>query len=155
MKLEGSCHCGAVGFLVETELIHPLSLCYCGRCRKINGSPVSAYITAGLSTLRLVRGADRSRVYQVATNARRFCGECGSSLIYQDSRWPDLCWPLASAIDTPLPEPPRFAHIFVGSKAPWFPVCAAGPQFEEYSEESIEDFHRLWGLNRQPLPGTG
>jgi len=146
VTLEGSCHCGTVRFTLETDLIYPLSLCYCGRCRRINGSPVSAYVTGRMADLRIVSGQESLKVYRIETNERSFCGQCGSSLLYADSRWPDDCWPLASAIDTPLPAPPRFAHIFAGSRAPWFPICAPGPCYDEYAGSSAEELHRAWGL---------
>ena len=146
MKLQGSCHCGAVAFQIETEYVYPLMWCYCGRCRKTNGSPVSPYIKAPRGTLAVARGADSIRLYRIATNERAFCGTCGSSLYLLDSRWAEWVFPNAAAIDTPLPAPSQVAHIFVGSKAPWFPIHAPGPQFDEYPEAAIEDFHREWGL---------
>ena len=38
MKLEGSCHCGAVRFSVETHAPYPFMRCYCSICRKTAGS---------------------------------------------------------------------------------------------------------------------
>ena len=146
MRLEGSCHCGAVAFEMETDLIYPLFTCYCGRCRKVNGSPASPYVTGRKSDLRILKGAAAMKIYNVDTNERSFCGLCGSSLFYMDSRWPEECWPLASAIDTPLPTPERFVHIFVGSKAPWFPICAEGPQFDDYADLTARELHERWGL---------
>jgi hypothetical protein len=35
MLLEGSCHCGAVNFRVESET--PYQACYCSICRKTAG----------------------------------------------------------------------------------------------------------------------
>ena len=37
MLLEGSCHCGAVHFSVESEHPYPFNLCYCSICRKTAG----------------------------------------------------------------------------------------------------------------------
>ena len=34
MKLEGSCHCGAVRFSVESHEPVPFMRCYCSICRK-------------------------------------------------------------------------------------------------------------------------
>ena len=38
MRLEGSCHCGAVRFTVEAPHPYPFSLCYCSICRKTAGA---------------------------------------------------------------------------------------------------------------------
>ena len=37
MKLEGSCHCGAVHFTVESHTPYPFLRCYCSICRKTAG----------------------------------------------------------------------------------------------------------------------
>ena len=34
MKLNGSCHCGAVKFSVESHTPYPYMRCYCSICRK-------------------------------------------------------------------------------------------------------------------------
>ena len=79
---------------------------------------------------------------------RKFCGRCGSALWLWDPRWPDLLHPHASAIDTPLPIPPERTHLMLGSKAGWVePWIGPGDKaFEEYPDESIEDWHRRLGL---------
>ncbi len=37
MKLEGSCHCGAVTFRVNSKTPYPYNWCYCSICRKTAG----------------------------------------------------------------------------------------------------------------------
>jgi hypothetical protein len=51
-------------------------------------------------------------------------------------------------IDTPLPVPPSKVHLMLASKAPWVqPAIGPGDQtFDEYPEQSIEDWHRARGL---------
>ena len=65
-----------------------------------------------------------------------------------DPRWPDLIHPFASAIDTPLPNAPECQHIMLKFKANW--VRVDGPsteqRFEEYPDQSLEDWHRGHGL---------
>ena len=38
MRLEGSCHCGAVTFTVDSHSPQPYMRCYCSICRKTAGS---------------------------------------------------------------------------------------------------------------------
>ena len=79
---------------------------------------------------------------------RRFCTRCGAALWLFDPRWPELLHPFASAIDSDLPPPPEKTHIMLRFKASWVEP-AIGPSdqsFEEYPEESIEDWHRRHGL---------
>ncbi len=49
MLLEGSCHCGAVAFRLESAHPYPYNICYCSICRKTAGGGVS--ITCDLSGL--------------------------------------------------------------------------------------------------------
>ena len=37
MKLEGSCHCGAVRFHLDSHSFHPFMHCHCSICRKTAG----------------------------------------------------------------------------------------------------------------------
>ncbi len=37
MRLDGSCHCGAVHFHVESHTPYPFLRCYCSICRKTDG----------------------------------------------------------------------------------------------------------------------
>jgi hypothetical protein len=56
--------------------------------------------------------------------------------------------PFASAINTDLPEPPATVHMMLGSKANWVRLDARrGEQrFDDYPEQSLEDWHRAHGL---------
>ncbi len=157
-RLEGSCHCGAVRFAVDSRGPYPYMLCYCSICRKTAGGGGYAINLIGDADSLKVTGKKHERVYHArmrdegpeATSPaeRHFCGECGSALYLWDPRWPDLVHPFASAIDTPLPEPPERVHILLDSRAKWVEV-AGGPHevhFDRYPELSIEDWHKSHGL---------
>jgi hypothetical protein len=85
----------------------------------------------------------------VSDAERNLCSKCATVLWLWDKRWPELVHPFASVIDTELPVPPSRTHLMLGSKAAWVvPNIQKGDkQFEEYPEESIEQWHRknkLW-----------
>ena len=76
---------------------------------------------------------------------RHFCGLCGSALWLYDPRWPELVHPFASAVDTPLPEPPEMVRIMVEFAAPWCDIPELGKDerhFRRDPEESLEEWHR-------------
>jgi hypothetical protein len=150
MLLEGSCHCGAVRFRVESPHPYPFNLCYCEGCRKTAGAGGYAINLSGRADTLQVEGKESITVYRPGHNSqeRRFCRVCGSALWIQDPRWPELVHPHASIVDTPLPEPPERVHLMLEFKAEWVPV-QAGPddkRFEGYPEESIAAWHERLGL---------
>lgn len=158
MLLEGSCHCGAVRFSVQSDAPCPYMLCYCSICRKTAGAGGFAINLSGDSGTLEVTGREHVKVYRAWTDhprrtrrsvtERYFCGECGSALWAYDERWPELVHPHASAVDTPLPVPPERNHVLLDSRANWVPV-PEGPRerhFPTYPDESIHDWHVRHGL---------
>jgi hypothetical protein len=157
MLLEGSCHCGATGFSVESPHPYPFNRCYCSICRKVAGGGGYAINLGGEYDTLKVRGKRHIRVYQVdhgngrkSPLERHFCGKCGSMLYVWDPRWPDLVHPFASAVDTELPVPPETTHLLLESKASWVQPHV-GPHdkcFDGYPDESIAEWHERLGLVR-------
>jgi hypothetical protein len=160
MKLEGSCHCGAVRFSVESHTPCPYMRCYCTICRKTAGGGGYAINIMGEAKSLRVRGkksvtAFRARLREkgaaraTPSPARRhFCSKCGSALWVWDPRWPDWVYPFASAIDTPLPKPPEEVEIMLDYAAPWstIPQGRGHTHFREYPGEGIADWHAKRGL---------
>ncbi len=158
MLLEGSCRCGAVRFRVESPEPYPFMLCYCSICRKTAGGGGYAINVGALSSTLEVEGEERISVYQATIDGepspaqRRFCGTCGSALWVYDPRWPELVHPFASAVDTPLPDPPERMHIMLNYAASWCEI-PSGPDeihFPEGPDESLADWHRRHGLRDEP-----
>ena len=160
MRLEGSCHCGAVRFSLEAPHPYPFNLCYCSICRKTAGGGGYAINLGGNHGSLAVEGEENLGVYQAEIRdeqtgdlakspaQRHFCRHCGSALWLWDSRWPELVHPHASAIDTPLPVPPERTHLMLASKPDWVDVHA-GPgdkRFDGYPEESLAAWHQRLGL---------
>jgi hypothetical protein len=155
MRLEGSCHCGAVRFSLQSHTTYPYARCYCGICRKTAGSGGFGIFILGLGRTLAVEGGDavteyRARLSDGSTSpARRgFCKHCGSPLWLFDPRWPDHLHPFASAIDTPLPLPPAHTDYFLASRAPWT-VLHEGGDIERLDGPytvGMEDWHKQRGL---------
>lgn len=161
MLLEGSCHCGAVRFSVESATPYPFMLCYCGICRKTAGSGGYAInLGADASTLE-IEGEESLSAYNAvlhdrggqdadrSTARRNFCGLCGTALWLYEPSNPELVHPHASAVDTPLPKPPETVRIMLASSAPWAEIPAGEANerhFDGYPDESLEQWHRRHGL---------
>jgi Uncharacterized conserved protein len=161
MRLEGSCHCGAVRFAADSHTPVPYQRCYCSICRKTTGGGGYAINLAARADSLSVEGRDALAIYRaeihdddgecrLSTAERHFCSRCGSHLWLYDPTWPELIHPLASAIDTPLPAAPALTHLMLDFKPGWVPM-ETGPEdltFPRYPEASIADWHRGHGLWR-------
>jgi len=154
MKLEGSCYCKAVTFTVEAYAPVPYMRCYCSICRKsAGGGGYAINLGAKADTLQ-VEGAENISMFHAvidgreSSGERRFCNRCGSALWVYDPSWPDLVHPFASAIDSPLPEPPENVHILLDSKASWVAVEGRpdDPRFAHYPDQSLQAWHKSHGL---------
>ena len=154
MHLDGSCRCGAVVFSVQTHAPVPYQRCYCSICRKTAGSGGYAInLSADSSTLnvedRSAIGSFHAQIDGERSPAERsFCTRCGTPLWLYDKRWPELLHPLASVIDTPLPNAPATTHLLLADKPDWVEP-QIGPDdlvFTGYPEESIEVWHKRHGL---------
>jgi hypothetical protein len=157
MQLQGSCHCGAVRFSVESHEPVPFMRCYCAICRKTAGTGGFAInLGADKATLQ-VQGREHQSVYRArmddgsrSSGERHFCKHCGTALWLWDPTWPDLVHPHAGAIDTPLPVPPLSTHMMLGSKPDWV-EAHVGPRdarFDGYPDESLAEWHHRHGQRR-------
>lgn len=157
MKLQGSCHCRAVRFEVESYTPYPYMRCYCSICRKTAGGGGYAINIMGQAKTLKVKGKQHLKIYhaimsrtkdgkpkQVSDGQRHFCKKCGSCLWVYDKSWPEWVYPFASAIDTPLPKPPERTHIMLNYAANWvdIPKSKHDKRFREYTKESIEKWHK-------------
>lgn len=159
MHLEGSCHCGAVHFSVESSSYYPFMHCHCSICRKTAGSGGYAInLGADANTLR-VRGRKHLGIYHAVMRepgkratrspaSRHFCLQCGSPLWLWDPRWPELVHPHASAIDTPLPRPPEVVEAALDYAAPWVDVPRGKGHVHcrQWPDESLAQWHARHGL---------
>ena len=150
MLLEGSCHCGAIRFRVESPEPYPFMRCYCSICRKTAGGGGYAVNLGALSGTLEVEGEDNLSVYNAklydrgdagevpASEAERnFCGLCGSFLCLFSPSYPER------------------DHIMLDYAAPWceVPSAPAERRFPEYPDESLADWHRRHGLRDDPANG--
>ena len=159
MLLKGSCHCGRVKYSVESDTPYPFSRCYCSICRKLAGGSGSAVnIMANNLTLK-VFGEEHLSVYRSNLNdrgvyekdglgysRRHFCKHCGTMMWNHNSRHGHWVYLFASSVDTPLPTPPEVRHTMTNYKASWVNIPENDPRYDQYPDESIEDWHKKRGL---------
>jgi hypothetical protein len=148
-----------VSFAVDSRAPSPYQLCYCSICRKTaGGGGYAINLHADASTLK-VKGKRSIGIYraelenegghcETSTGERNFCTRCATALWLYDPTWPELIHPFASAVDTPLPVPPERVHLMLRYKADWVrpDIGPNDKTFDEYPEQSIEEWHRARGL---------
>ncbi|CAD6562423.1 GFA family protein [Paraburkholderia sabiae] len=85
---QGSCHCGAVKFEVETP-VTPAARCNCSLCRR-KGALMSPFFPAG--ALRILSGQNDLTLYQFNTHVAKhyFCKHCGIYPFHQTRKDPNL-----------------------------------------------------------------
>jgi hypothetical protein len=126
--LQGRCACNAVAFEVSDEFVVAYN-CHCSNCRAATGSAFLAWGEIEPEKPTVTKGAD-SLILIADDNGHhaRHCATCFSL----------LCWtgyegkirvPYGSLIDAPTLKP--MAHMFVGSKAPWYEILDDLPQYVE------------------------
>jgi hypothetical protein len=128
--LNGRCECGAVRYVVPDGFGYALN-CHCSSCRAGTGSAFKAFAGIEREKLEITHGADTLLVFGDAENNHTRCGVCGS-LLFSLVDGARVHVALGSLLDQPSVRPS--AHIFVGSKAPWFDITDGLPQFDELPE---------------------
>jgi hypothetical protein len=128
---QGSCLCGEVAYEITTPPLR-MFLCHCSRCRQGRSAAHCANVFYDATGFRWVRGAGLVEEFplpgaQYFTTA--FCRNCGSE-VPRVSVERNIAVVPAGSLDSEPGIAPA-AHIFVGSKAPWFDITDELPQFAE------------------------
>jgi hypothetical protein len=128
-RLVGKCLCGAVQYSVADAFRYALN-CHCSNCRRATGSAFKPFAGIERDQLRVTQGADHLRQYGDAMAHDAHCGTCGSLLysVVREGEYVHVT--LGTLVDDPSIRPS--AHIFVGSKAPWYTITDALPQHDEF-----------------------
>lgn len=127
--LDGGCLCGEVRYRVADRFEYALN-CHCSMCRRATGSAFKAFAGIRRTELAITQGQDRLLTFGDAAAHDVRCRSCGSFLysVVRNGEWLHLA--LGSLADAPGIRPT--AHIFVGSKAPWFEITDGLPQHAEF-----------------------
>jgi|SRR5882672_5732415 len=131
--ITGSCLCGTVRYETSGPF-NSMTHCHCSLCRKHHGSAFGTYLSGSAEKFRWVAGEDKILSYESPEAGHRTsCSVCGSAvpLILTGD---DLALLPAGPLEGDIGMKPE-AHIFVGSKAPWYIITDSLPQHEEYPPE--------------------
>jgi len=126
--LAGTCMCGTVRYAVRDEFLYALN-CHCSKCRRATGAAFKPFAGIERAKLAITEGGDSLLIVggEDAHDVR--CRRCGSLLysVVRDGAFVHVT--MGTLVDSPRIRPT--AHIFVGSKAPWFTITDQLPQYAE------------------------
>jgi hypothetical protein len=125
--LVGECFCRAVRYTVADEFAYALN-CHCSNCRRTTGSAFKPFAGIAREKFGLVRGEDNLLIYGDPAAHDAHCKRCGSLLYSVVRAGAYVHVAMGTLVDAPSIRPT--AHIFVGSRAPWFEITDDLPQYE-------------------------
>jgi hypothetical protein len=119
MKIEGGCLCGKVRYSADAEPAF-VGVCHCKNCQKGTGTAFAAVVALPKPALN-VQGAlktfnDRGDSGKILF--RRFCPECGSSVMDEAEAMPNVVMILTGTLDDPSWVKPQM-QIYCDSAQPW------------------------------------
>ena len=136
-KYTGKCLCGAIGYEINGQL-GPIVNCHCSMCRRWHGAAFRTRCTVESKNFKWLKGEAHLSTYHSSENViKHFCKICGSNLIstYVD-RSNYIGLPIGGLEQAPDNQP--VAHIYVGSKSPWYEITDNLPQYAELPSEDID-----------------
>jgi hypothetical protein len=127
--LTGKCFCGAVHYAVADAFTYALN-CHCSNCRRTTGSAFKPFAGIMRDQFAVTEGRDNLLIHGEEKTHDAHCSVCGSLLysVVRDGVYVHVA--MGTLVDTPTIRPT--AHIFVGSKAPWFTITDDLPQYREH-----------------------
>ncbi|MEO7108394.1 MAG: GFA family protein [Rhodoferax sp.] len=127
MKIEGSCHCGAVSFTAEVDTDRVV-VCHCADCQVLSGAPFRAVVGASIESL-VVNGQTKSYVKVAESGNRRaqvFCPECATPLWATAPENPVTVMIRLGCVKQRAQLKPS-VQVWQHSAAPWLSTLAAVP----------------------------
>ena len=117
--ITGGCYCGKIRFKAD-QPVKSRANCHCANCRLAAGAQAVAWITVNSSQFTVTAG--KPKRYRTDTGAyRTFCGDCGTSLTYENDSRPGEIDITTGSLD----DPENFAptkDVFADEKLSWVPL---------------------------------
>lgn len=135
---QGSCLCGSIRYQVK-NLLPQMGHCHCSMCRKFHGAAYSTYGEVATKDFQWLSGEEFLQSYQAQNGTvRKFCGQCGSSLIFEASDHSGEIVEFALAtLDSDIAERPD-AHIYTESKVEWLEIKDNLPCYKAGRDSELE-----------------
>jgi hypothetical protein len=127
--LRGRCACGEVSFIVPNALDYAF-YCHCSRCRVRTGSAFAAIGAVSIDKLQVTAGNRHLLIEgECSDGYGARCSRCHAFLFaaVRGRQYAHVSLGVLAGAPSRLPD----HHIYVGSKAPWYQITDALPQYDE------------------------
>jgi hypothetical protein len=127
--LQGQCSCGEVRFTVENAFEYAF-FCHCSRCRLRTGSAFATIAGIAIDKVEVSKGQENLLIEgECSDGYGARCSRCYAFLFaaVRDRQYMHVSLGVLTGTPNKLPD----HHIYVGSKAPWFEISDALPQYDE------------------------
>jgi hypothetical protein len=134
MRISGGCHCGAIRYEVDGDLIGH-ALCHCTDCRRHAGAPMVGWAMFPAVAVKVTQG--EPKIYASSEHGRRlFCAGCGTGLFYvNDANLPGIIDLQSGTFDNPDVVPAGI-HIQVAERIGWMERAHELPVFERFPPQA-------------------
>ena len=120
-QVGGGCFCGAVRFTIDLPSKW-CAHCHCSMCRRVHGAGYVTWVGVDSANFHLTGDASRLQWFESSPGARRgFCKTCGSSMLFESSRWSGETHVALASLDQPIDRKPQ-AHAFYSAHVEWMPA---------------------------------
>lgn len=129
MKIEGGCLCGKVRYAADAEPAF-VAVCHCKNCQKASGTAFGVVLAVPKPALSM-QGALKTfddKGDNGKTLYRRFCPECGSSIMTDVEVMADLAIVMAGSLDDPSWVKPTM-EIYCDGAQPWVELSGERQRF--------------------------
>jgi hypothetical protein len=128
-KITGGCLCGKVRYSAEADPMFT-GVCHCHNCQKASGSAFAIVVAVPQAALS-VQG--NLKTYEDKGDSgkpmyRRFCPECGSTVMDEASVMPGALMIQAGSLDDPSWLKPNM-QIYCDSAQPWVSLAGEWQRF--------------------------
>ena len=151
MKIEGGCLCGKVRYSADAEPTF-VGVCHCKNCQKVTGTAFAAVVALPKPAVS-VQGSLKTfndRGDTGKTMFRRFCPECGSSVMDEAEAMPGVVMILTGTLDDASWVKPAM-QIYCDSAQPWVELGGNIQRFAKMPPPAdAQHAGRLTVTTRQP-----
>ena len=120
-RFRGGCFCGAVRFSIQPPTKW-CAHCHCSMCRRAHGAGFVTWVGVAEDRFQIESGQDSLRFFASSPEAKRgFCNTCGSTFLFQSTKWAGEMHVALANVDGPIDREPQ-AHVYPKDKASWIHV---------------------------------